>query len=63
MRQAGLKPSSCNNRIRAVNAFLKWSGSPLKVPKIKEDQRVLPTFSNVDDALCNRYFMHDNRSS
>jgi hypothetical protein len=24
---------------------------------------VLPTFSNVDDALCNRYFMHDNRSS
>jgi hypothetical protein len=25
MRQNGLKPSSCNNRIRAVNAYLQWS--------------------------------------
>jgi integrase/recombinase XerD len=48
MRQAGLKPSSCNNRIRAVNAYLKWAGSSLKVPKLKEAQRVLPTF-DVDD--------------
>lgn len=48
MRVAGLKPSSCNNRIRAVNAYLRWSGSTLKVSRLKEDQRVLPTYS-VDD--------------
>lgn len=24
MRQKGLKPGSCNNRIRAVNAYLRW---------------------------------------
>lgn len=48
MRQAGLAASSCNNRTRAVNAYLKWLGSGLKVPKMKESQRVLPTFSADD---------------
>lgn len=48
MREAGLKASSCNNRIRAVNAFLRWAGSPLKIPRLKEEQRVLPTFSRHD---------------
>lgn len=48
MRVKGLKASSCNNRIRAVNAYLKWSGSDLTIPKLKEEQRVLPTFA-VDD--------------
>jgi integrase/recombinase XerD len=48
MRQAGLKPTSCNNRIRAVNAYLRWSGSPLHLDALKEPQRVLPTFSKED---------------
>ncbi len=48
MREKGLKPSSCNNRIRAVNAYLKWLESGLKIPKLKEEQRVLPTFSVED---------------
>ena len=48
MREAGLCPSSCNNRIRAVNAYLKWSQSGLKVAKLKEPIRVLPTFSQDD---------------
>lgn len=48
MRERGLKASSCNNRIRAVNAYLKWSGSSLTVPKLKEEKRVLPTFSGQD---------------
>ena len=47
MRAAGLKPSSCNNRISAVNAFLKWSGSPLKASRLKEEERVLPTFKHT----------------
>jgi integrase/recombinase XerD len=45
MREKGLKPTGCNNRIRAVNAYLKWTGSPLRVLKLKEPQIVLPTFT------------------
>jgi integrase/recombinase XerD len=45
MREKGLKASSCNNRIRAVNAYLQWLESDLRIPKLKEEQRVLPTFS------------------
>lgn len=48
MRQDGLKATSCNCRIRAINSYLKWSGSSLKIPKLKEPQRVLPTFSQKD---------------
>jgi integrase/recombinase XerD len=48
MRERGLKASSCNNRIRAVNAYLNWSDSALRLPKLKEEQRMLPSFS-VDD--------------
>lgn len=45
MREKGLKPTGCNNRIRAVNAYLKWTGSPLRVPRMKEPQFILPTFT------------------
>jgi integrase len=45
MRQAGLQPISCNSRIRCANAFLKWSNSPLRIPKLREDQKVLPTYT------------------
>lgn len=45
MREKGLKPTACNNRIRAVNAYLKWSGSPLRIPCMKEPQLVLPTLT------------------
>jgi len=48
MRGAGLKPSSCNCRIRAVNSYLHWAGAQLKVPRLKEEQRILPTFSPAD---------------
>lgn len=45
MREKGLKPTGCNSILRAVNAYLKWSGSPLKVPPLKEPVLVLPTFT------------------
>jgi site-specific recombinase XerD len=44
MRQAGLQPISCNNRIRVANAYLKWLGSTLKLSRLKEEEKVLPTF-------------------
>lgn len=60
MRTKGLKPTSCNNRIRAINAYLHWASGAdenkkcgvgcthLAVQRLKEEKRVLPTFS-LDD--------------
>lgn len=45
MREHGLKATSCNARIRAVNVFLRWAGSPHHIPRLKEEQRILPTFT------------------
>ncbi len=45
MREKGRKATGCNCAIRAINAYLKWSGSPLKIPKLKEPQLALPMFS------------------
>jgi integrase/recombinase XerD len=45
MREGGLKPTACNNRIRAVNAYLKWAGSPYRASRLKEPQYILPTFT------------------
>ena len=43
--EKGLKATGCNCRIRAVNAYLKWAGSPHHVTRMKEPQIVLPTFT------------------
>ena len=48
MREKGLKATGCNSAIRAINAYLKWSGTPHRVLYLKEEQRVLPTFSLPD---------------
>jgi integrase/recombinase XerD len=45
MRARGCKPSGCNCRARAVNAYLKWAGSPHRIPRMKEPQFILPTFT------------------
>jgi integrase/recombinase XerD len=45
MREKGLKPTGVNSVARAVNAYLRWSGSPLKIQKLKEPQEIFPTFS------------------
>ena len=45
MCEKGRKATGCNSSIQAINAYLKWSGSPLKVPLLKVPQLVLPTFT------------------
>jgi integrase/recombinase XerD len=56
MREKGLKATGCNCAARAINAYLHWSsagsekkcgpGCPhLRVPKVKEPELVLPTFT------------------
>ncbi len=47
MREKGRKATGCNSAIRAINAYLKWSGSSLKVRQLKEPHLVLPTFTDV----------------
>jgi integrase/recombinase XerD len=45
MREKGLKATGCNSVIRSINSYLKWAGSPLRIPKLKEPQFILPTFT------------------
>lgn len=50
LTQRGVKPVSINTYLRCINAYLRWlhleHGQPaLKIPKIKEEQKVLATFS------------------
>jgi integrase/recombinase XerD len=45
MRMSGLKPISCNNRIRAINAYLKWAGAELSMSRVKQEQVILPTLT------------------
>src|ERR1019366_7518340 len=48
MRQAGLKASSVNCRLRSIQAYLRWSGSGVVCPRLKEEQPVLPSFPADD---------------
>ena len=56
MREKGLKPSGVNCAARAINAYLHWSNAGsekkcgpgcvhLRMPRVKEPELVLPTFS------------------
>src|SRR5262249_47684650 len=45
MREKGLKPTGVNSVARAINAYLRWSGSSLKIQKLKEPQEIFPTFT------------------
>ncbi len=45
MREKGLKATGCDCAIRAINAYLKWSSSGLKIRPMKEPKLVLPTFT------------------
>src|ERR1700678_1828440 len=45
MSVSGRKATGCNCAIRAINAYLRWSGSALNVPRLKEPQLVMPVFT------------------
>jgi integrase/recombinase XerD len=48
MRQSGLKASSVNCRLRSIQAYIRWSGSGVVCPRLKEEQAALPSFSKDD---------------
>ena len=45
MREKGLKATGCNSAIRAINAYLRWTGSDLKIQPLKEPKLILPTLT------------------
>lgn len=45
LRQAGLSAVSINTYICAMNAYWKWAETGLKVEYLKEEQKILATFS------------------
>lgn len=48
LRERGLKPSSVNAYGRAVNAYLNWSGSSHRIPRLKEPQLTLSVYKADD---------------
>jgi len=48
MRDSGLKATTCNCRLRAIKAYVRWAGLDIPVPKLKEPQLELPTFDAKD---------------
>lgn len=51
LRAKGLSPVTVNTYLRSINAFCAWLNkeghipSPLRIPRLKEQQYILPTFS------------------
>ena len=48
MRSAGARASSVNCFGRGLNAYYKWAGLPHKIPRLKEEERVLETWNAED---------------
>ena len=46
MREAGVLPVSCNTYICGMNAYFKWAGEPIKLRKLKLEQRILATLTD-----------------
>jgi integrase/recombinase XerD len=45
MREKGLKATGANAALRAIAAYLRWSGSPHTVKQMKEPHVMMPTFT------------------
>jgi integrase/recombinase XerD len=47
LRERGLEPVSVRSRLQAVRAHCRWAGLTVVIPKMKIEQRVLPTFDGA----------------
>ena len=41
----GLCPTSVNVHLRCIKAFWRWQGKDWKIPRLKEEQKILSTFT------------------
>jgi len=47
LRERGLEPISIRSRLQAVKAYCRWAGLTVVIPKMKIEERVLPTFDGT----------------
>lgn len=45
LKERGLSVVSINCHLRVCNAFWKWKGQDIRIPKLKEEQKILATLS------------------
>jgi integrase/recombinase XerD len=45
LRQRGVKPISVNTYLRCIKAYFVWLGKPLTLGWLKEEQKIIPTFT------------------
>lgn len=55
MREKGLTAAGCNCVLRCLNAYLRWSKSPLRVPRLREPSTVPQTFTDAQVRLLVTY--------
>ena len=55
IRESGRSAAGVNCAGRAINAFLKWSGSPFKLPKLREESKLPSTLTDAQIQLLLRY--------
>jgi len=48
MREGGARASTVNCVARGLNAYFKWAGLPHKIPRLKEEERVIETWNEAD---------------
>src|ERR1017187_6665313 len=45
LRERGVSSITVNSYLRCINAFWKWQGKDWKIRRLKEEQKILATFS------------------
>ena len=45
LRDRGLSPTSVNVHLRCIRAFWRWQGKDWKIPRLKEEQKILSTLT------------------
>jgi integrase len=48
LRNRGISAISVNTWLRCINAYLKWTGSDLKIPRLQEEKKILKTLTSED---------------
>jgi site-specific recombinase XerD len=47
LRDRGVSATSVNTWLRCINAYLNWNGAGFKMPRLKEEQKILATLNQA----------------
>jgi site-specific recombinase XerD len=45
LRSRGVSATSVNSWLRCINAYLRWQGTAIKIPRLQEEQKILATLT------------------